>query len=126
MQLTEHKPGDHYFIRSVAPNQVVIATQTHTSSVIVGAHLLEPNWPVSSLDELTPEAIEPLLKHQPEVVILGVGSEQCFPPTSIYHAFLSRQVGLECMTLQAASRTFNVLMSENRRALAALILPRIQ
>lgn len=123
MQLTEHKPGDHYFIRSVGPDHIVIAAQTYKTSVILGARLLEPDWAVSSLDELTPETIEPLLKHQPELVILGVGSEQCFPPASIYHAFLSRQIGLECMTLQAASRTFNVLMSENRRALAALILP---
>lgn len=126
MQLTEHKPGDHHFIRSVSPNQVVITNQVHTSSVIVGAHLLHTDWPVSSLAELTPETIEPLLEHQPELVILGVGSEQCFPPASVYHAFLSRHVGLECMTLQAASRTFNVLMSENRRALAALILPSSQ
>ena len=123
MQLTEHRPGDHYFIRSVSDHQIVIAEQTHTRSLIVGAHLLEPDWPVSSLDELTPQTIEPLLVHQPEVVILGVGNEQRFPPTDVYGAFISRQVGLECMTLQAASRTFNVLMSENRRALAALILP---
>ncbi len=123
MQLTEHKPGDHHFIRSVSPDQVVIGAEAYTTSIFLGARLLETDWPVTALDELTPETVEPLLQHQPELVILGVGSEQSFPPAAIYHAFLSRQVGLECMTLQAASRTFNVLMSENRRALAALILP---
>lgn len=123
MQLTEHRPGDHYFIRSVSAHQIIIGEQTHTKSLIVGAHLLNTDWPVASVDELTHETIEPLLAHQPEVVILGVGSEQRFPPTDVYRAFLAQQVGLECMTLQAASRTFNVLMSENRRALLALILP---
>ncbi len=122
MQLTEHKPGNHYFIRSVTPSAVVIGDETLAQSVIVGARLLERNWPVHDLQDLNEHTLKPLLELQPELVILGVGEHQTLPPQSIYGLFMQQHIGLECMTLAAACRTFNVLMSENRRALAALIL----
>ena len=59
----------------------------------------------------------------PELVILGFGQTQHFPSIEIQREFLKNGIGLECMNLAAACRTFNVLMSENRRALAGLILP---
>ncbi len=123
MQLTEHTPGDHYFIRSVTPDAVQINDDTHHTSLILGAHLLVPDWSVTSLSELDEHTTAPLLEHSPELVVLGVGTQQSFPPTEVMRLFLAQQVGLECMTLDAACRTFNVLMSENRRALLGLILP---
>lgn len=125
MQLTEHNPGDHYFIRSVHDRSVVINDQTYDHSLILGARLLEPHWPVTALDALSKETVAPLLAHRPEVVIVGVGHQQAFPRPDIVGLFLTQQVGFECMTLQAACRTFNVLMSENRRAVLGLILPQI-
>ena len=123
MQLTEHTPGDHYFIRSVTPQSVLINEHTHHTSVIVGARLLVPDWPVSAMSDLSEQTIEPLLEHGPELVVLGIGTQQSFPPADIMRLFLTKHVGIECMTLDAACRTFNILMSENRRALVGLILP---
>ncbi len=122
MQLTEHKPGNHHHIRSVDEHSLVIDDRRYTSSLIVGARLLHPDWPVLHLDDLDENTIEPLIEHQPEVVVLGVGKVQAFPDPAIQMAFMRHGVGVECMTLDAACRTFNVLMSENRRALAGLII----
>lgn len=123
MQLTEHRPGDHHFIRSTDGLSIVIGRVSYHESVIVGARLLHTNWPIHRLEELDQNTIEPLIEHRPEVVILGVGKEQDFPSPQIQSAFLQANIGLECMTVVAAARTFNILMSENRRALAAFILP---
>jgi uncharacterized protein len=122
MQLTEHKPGNHHSIRSVDLASIRVDDQHFHSSIIVGARLLQTNWPVASLADLTPQTLEPLFQHAPELVIIGIGASQQFPSQAIYRQFLQHQIGLECMNLTAACHTFNVLMSENRRALAALIL----
>jgi uncharacterized protein len=122
MQLTEHKPGNHHHIRSVDKHGLVIDDRRFTSSLIVGARLLHTDWPVLHLEDLNEQTIEPLIEHRPEVVVLGFGTVQAFPDPAIQSAFMNHGVGIECMTLDAACRTFNVLMSENRRALAGLII----
>ena len=37
--------------------------------------------------------------------------------------FATRRIGIEVMEVGAACRTFNVLVSEERRVLAAILLP---
>lgn len=124
MQLTEHRPGPYHYIRRIAADELTIDTTTYRSSLILGARLLVADWPVTDLDELDEASIAPLLEHDPELVILGHGERACFPEPRIQRLFLERGIGLESMTLAAAGRTFNILMSENRRAIAGLILPR--
>jgi uncharacterized protein len=121
MQLTEHKPGNHHYIRKVDQTGMLIDDQLYSTSLILGARLLDDSWPVQSLTELNAETIAPLVQHQPEVVLIGAGIRQSFPDIAVQREFLKHGIGLECMTLAAACRTFNVLMSENRRAVAGLI-----
>ncbi|TVQ33907.1 MAG: hypothetical protein EA370_11385 [Wenzhouxiangella sp.] len=124
MQLTEHRPGNHHVIRRAEPNAVWVDDQRIATSLLVGARLLQTDWPVHALGDLDDETLQPLFKLSPEVVLLGVGERQQLPDPILQRRFLEQGIGLECMTLPAACRTFNVLMSENRRAVAALILPR--
>ncbi|MFW5815575.1 MAG: Mth938-like domain-containing protein [Wenzhouxiangella sp.] len=123
LNLTEHQPGNHHFIRRIDDDGVMINDQRFSSSVLVGARLLRDDWPVQALSDLDEHTIEPLLALQPELVVIGVGSRPQFPDARIQQLFFRHAIGLECMTLVAAARTFNILMSENRRALAGLILP---
>lgn len=130
MQLTEHRAGDHYSILSVEAHQITLRYRDqashHGHTLIVGAHLLHTDWPVTDLtelDALDDTRLAPLVEPTPELVVIGCGATQPLPNPNLMQWFHQRQIGLEIMTLDAACRTFNVLMSEQRRALAALILP---
>lgn len=122
MDLTEHTAGDHHQIRGVEPGRVFVTDQWYDSSLVVGARYLDPDWPVTGMDALDDARIAALVELGPELVVLGVGQQQQFLPPEAQLAFIRHGIGVECMTLDAAARTFNVLMSENRRALAALII----
>lgn len=122
MDLTLHKPGDHHFIRSVGPEGVTVTDTLYTSSLVLSADELLVDWPVRSIGDLTEAHLDAILDMKPEIVILGTGRKQAFPPPKIMMKFYEQGVGFEAMTTEAACRTFNVLLSENRRAVAALIV----
>lgn len=57
----------------------------------------------------------------PEVVLIGTGSEQHFLPRDVTRGLLDLGIGVEAMSTQAAARTYNILMAEGRRVVAALL-----
>jgi uncharacterized protein len=55
-------------------------------------------------------------------VLLGTGLQLRFPPPHYSVELLSRGIGVEIMANDAACRTFNILLSEDRQVLLALLL----
>ena len=91
-----------------------------------GALLLRPEgevlaWPAPTFEALAAEHFAALLEHGPEVVILGTGARQRFPHPRLTAVLLQARVGFEVMASGAACRTYNILMAEGRRVLAALL-----
>jgi uncharacterized protein len=56
-----------------------------------------------------------------EIMILGTGATQKFPSMELKKPFLENNIALEAMDTGAACRTYNILVSEDRRVAAALI-----
>jgi uncharacterized protein len=109
-------------VRGYSPQEIRIGNQRLTASCIVTADALITQWEPASFADLKPEHLQPILALQPELVLLGTGVTQKFPPAAIRTAFISGGVGLEVMDLGAACRTFNILVQEERRVAAALFL----
>jgi uncharacterized protein len=123
MDLTLQKPGNHLFIRSVSAVGIQVVDRTVRGPVILSASELLTDWGVSHCDELSEERLEPVFALRPEIVLLGTGSTQVFPPAEIMMCFHRRGIGVEVMTTAAACRTFNVLVSDRRNVVAALLPP---
>lgn len=109
-------------IRGYAPGQLRLAARVLTHSCIITALDLIEDWPPTRIEDLTLEYFEPLFALAPAVVILGVDGEVRIPPAPLRAAFAQRRIGLETMALGAASRTFNVLVQEQRNVAAAMLL----
>jgi hypothetical protein len=71
-------------------------------------------------DSLRPEDFDALLDLRREIVLLGTGRRQRFPHPRLTMALARAGVGVEVMDTAAACRTYNILMSEGRRVLAAI------
>lgn len=56
-----------------------------------------------------------------EIMILGTGEKQKFPSIELQKPFLENNIALEAMDTGAACRTYNILVSEDRRVAAAFI-----
>lgn len=66
-------------------------------------------------------AAAPRDPNQPEVLLVGTGTRQHLLPMDVLAPLMRQGIGVECMTTQAAARTYNVLMAEGRRVIAALL-----
>ncbi|MEM1413155.1 MAG: Mth938-like domain-containing protein [Pseudomonadota bacterium] len=120
-QLSLDPQGPHHFIRAVSAEGTRVGETLYTGALIVGTETLIEHWPCSALPDLTDEQLEPVFALEPEVVLLGTGARQAFLPPERLAPFYRRGVGIEMMTTDAACRTFNVLASEGRRVVAALL-----
>lgn len=121
MKLTLASRSPNY-IKAYQHDSIQLATQTIVSHCLIAPEQVVTDWPARDPENLDLSDLEPIFALQPEVVILGTGIKQRFPPAIIIAAFLSQSIGLEVMDLGAACRTFNVLLSEDRRVVAALFL----
>lgn len=89
-------------------------------SLIVTPEQVLP-WSAASFDALAESDFEGLLELKLEILLLGTGPRQRFPHPRLTRALAARRVGVEAMDLQAACRTYNILMAEDRRVAAALL-----
>lgn len=91
-----------------------------------GALLIMPEgeihaWQVERFETLAAGDFEALLARSPELVLLGTGSRQRFPHPRLTAALAQAGVGIDVMNTHAACRTYNILMAEGRKVLAALL-----
>ncbi|MGH8301329.1 MAG: Mth938-like domain-containing protein, partial [Steroidobacteraceae bacterium] len=122
MKFTLESSSRVNLVRAYSRAELRIGEEHVRSSCIVCADRLVTDWPPARLEELRPEHLEAIFALEPEVVLLGTGERQRFPPAEIRTAFAARGVGLEVMDLGAACRTYNILVQEERHAVAALFL----
>ena len=122
MQLNLEHPDHEFLLRGADGSIAVVNDRRLTSSFIVSPDRLIDTWAVTDPRALSAVDLEPLLELDPEVVLLGTGGNQVFPPPAVMAACLSRGVGLEVMNNAAVARKFNVLAGEGRRVVAGFVL----
>jgi uncharacterized protein len=70
----------------------------------------------------TASDLEPAFALAPEIIILGTGHGACAPNLELMQSLAAKSIGLEIMNTPAACRTYNVLVHEQRRVVAALLV----
>lgn len=122
MKLHKDQIRTDYRIRGYGDGEVRINDTTYRASLIVTPTRLHTRWPPGGIDELQREHLTPLIEMEPEIVLLGTGSRQAFPEPALLAPFLERRIGVEVMTTEAACRTFNILVADERQVAAGLMI----
>lgn len=122
MQIRLDTPSGQNVIRSYECGGVTVNQETYRASVLVTPERIIPDWPPQTFGALAPAHFEPVVALDPEIVLLGTGGRLRFPPAPLFHLLVRKGIGLEVMDTGAACRTYNVLMAEGRRVVAALLM----
>lgn len=123
MQLNLERPDYTYLLRGADGTGALVNERRLNAGFIIAPEALVEDWPVRDAAGLTPADLEPLLALAPELVLLGTGANQVFPPAASLAACLRRGVGIEVMSNAAAARTYTVLAGEGRRVVAGFLFP---
>jgi len=121
IDLTLERPGDHHFVRSVGESGIRVGDTIYTGPLILTPRQVMTGWPPATFAEIRAAHLEALFALDPEVALLGTGARQAFLAPDIMIEVYRRGIGLEVMTTDAACRTFNILASDGRHVVAALL-----
>jgi uncharacterized protein len=99
---------------------VLVNDARHEGNLIVMPEVLLP-WEATSFADLKAEHFDRIAALQPEVVLLGTGDKLRFPHPRVTRSLAAARIGIEIMDIQAACRTYNILMAEERKVAAALL-----
>ena len=104
-----------YGERYVAVN----GARRETSAIVLADRVLD--WPVERFDALRAEDFAVFATLGIDILLLGTGAKQRFPHPRLTAALAKAGIGVEVMDLQAACRTYNILVAEERKVAAALL-----
>lgn len=122
MKFTEHRDSNVNVVKQYSQGKVKINANSFEKSLYLTQKTIYENWACQSIDQLNGEHLDQILSLQPEVIILGTGDKQIFPEPKLFAHCLAKGVGLEVMANDAACRTYNILTTEDREVVLALIL----
>lgn len=122
MRFAEDDTEGQYRIRAYAPGQLTVNDEVLTRSLVISTDRLIRDWPPQRLEDLTPAHLQTAVDMHPEILILGTGTQMRFPHPRLIADLQARGIGVEIMDTAAACRTYNVLASESRPVVAALLM----
>ena len=123
MQLSHERPDYAWVLRGADGSRARVNERVLERSFAIAPDRLLEDWPApAAAAALEPRHLEPLLALSPELLVLGTGERQVFPPAAVLAACLTRGIGIEVMDNAAAARTYHILAGEGRRVVAAFLL----
>ncbi|MEP6548641.1 MAG: MTH938/NDUFAF3 family protein [Gammaproteobacteria bacterium] len=122
MRFTQDSTSAGHLIRAYATGELRINNETYRETVIVSATVVLRLPEIHNMNDLAGLDPKRILALEPELVLLGTGPQQIFPAASFRSQFLTAGIGVEVMDTGAACRTFNVLVAEQRRVVALLMV----
>ena len=109
-------------VTGTGPGWVRVGATEYRDNILLLPDAVVEGWAPEGLDALREGDFAALLQYTPEMVILGTGARQRFLHPRLTQALAAARVGIETMDTRAACRTFNILVAEDRRVAAALIV----
>ena len=123
MRLSLDANDNIYLIQGYGDGYVTFSNgQTCRQSLIVTAGQLVDNWPPQQFDQLAAEHFQAIRELDPELVIFGTGAKQQFPHPRLTRPLIEAGIGVEVMDTAAACRTYNIVVAEDRRVAAGLLM----
>jgi uncharacterized protein len=120
MHISLEHPQQHA-IRAYSDDHIQINTILYQHSLIVSRQEIITELEMKHIKELDDAYIQLLLKHNPELIIMGHPDSGQFPPMDKVAHLSQLGIGLECMSIGAACRTYNVLLGEERHVVLGIV-----
>ena len=119
MQLNLHIPSETQF-NNYTDSSVTIKGQEYFNDIIVYNSTVSNIESIYNINELNIKYLNDIVNQKPDLIILGTASKIIYPNSDIILNVQTMGIGIEVMTIKSLCRTFNFLVSENRKIAAFL------
>jgi uncharacterized protein len=120
MQIQLETPELHA-VQAYTDEMLTVNGIDYRGSLILSREEIIPNIELKSIDAIDEKFIDLLIKNKPKIIIIGHKETGKFLSLDIVALLAKQQIGIECMSLDAACRTFNLLLGEGREVIAGLL-----
>lgn len=121
MKLSLHDNPDVWQISGYEDGGFHLGGQFHHGSLLLDPRRGPRSWQVDDSEQLSIADFPEEILADTDLLIIGCGNTPCLPVEALQLAMLEFNIAVEFMDTPAACRTYNILLSEDRRVLAALI-----
>ena len=101
---------------------VAVNGRRYEQPLVVSADSVRTDWPATGFARLEPAHFDYFLELRPEVLLFGCGASQQFAHPALWQNLHRYGIGIEFMDTPAACRTYNILVAEGRKVVAAVLL----
>jgi uncharacterized protein len=121
MDVTPSIPAGRQVIDSYGAGGFRVSGAAYAGAVLVFPDRTQA-WGASTAAEVTAESLQPVIAHGGvHILLLGWGRRAQPVPPALRQALRAAGIVVDAMDTGAACRTYNVLLSEDRRVAAALL-----
>ncbi|PHS69697.1 MAG: hypothetical protein COB23_05370 [Methylophaga sp.] len=121
MKFSQETFSDANYIHAYDSQAIVVRDKNnlelhklHTDLILTAGQIIT-DWKINQIFDIPVSDIDFLMSLDPEVLIITTGSNHHFLPPQLLVQFSEKSIGVECMSLGAACRTYNLLIAEGRR-----------
>jgi uncharacterized protein len=114
--------AERHAVQAYTNNKIQINSIVYEKSFIVSSESIITDINFQEIQDINDEFIDLLLKSKPEIIVIGHTHAGKLLPIHYLSKLSQLRIGVECMLLGAACRTYNVLLSERRSVVAGFIL----
>ena len=122
MKLHPDPQGAENLVTGYGSDYIAVNGRVLTRSLLLLPDRVDERWGPDSFAALLVDHVEHLAAIDCDVVLIGTGRRQRFPPAALLRPLVEAGRGFEIMDTAAACRTYNLLVREGRLPLAALII----
>lgn len=108
-------------VQAYSDHQIQVNSIVYERSLILSREEIITELPIKDIQDIDEAYLQLMLQYKPEVIIIGHEQAGKFPPMSIISQLSQQRIGIECMSIGAACRTYNVLLGELRAVVAGFI-----
>ena len=109
-------------VRAYGAGYFVVNDARHDTSIILFPDRLQPCRNIHRLSDVDSKTLADILEFGPEVLLIGTGAKHELPSVEVMGRLAGLHCGVEVMSSDAACRTYNVLVAEDRKVAALLVL----
>lgn len=122
LKLHAAPPSSQLVVTAYGDDHVAVNGRMLRRSLLLMPDHIEEEWGPVDFASLAHCHLEPLAALTCDVLLLGTGLRQHFPPAALLRPLIDAGRSIEIMDTRAACRTYNILVAEGRAVAAALIV----